>query len=78
MAGLGGFKQVARRLADAGGLVLYTTQLAPLAVEFSDWILLLDKGRLARWEKTESIRQQLSRTKGDASDLFPGLRATRA
>ena len=76
VAGLAGFRKVARGLADAGGTVLYTTQLASLAVEFSDWVLLLNNGQVSRWEKTETIRAQLSQANGDVATLFPGLQET--
>ncbi|TLD71074.1 ABC transporter ATP-binding protein [Phragmitibacter flavus] len=72
--GLAAFKRVARSLADEGGLVIYTTQLAEMAVGFADYICLLNEGRVALWESSESVKRRLKDEGVEVAELFRGMR----
>lgn len=72
--GIAAYKRVARSLADAGGIVIYTTQLIEMATEFSDHVCILGNGRLRLWEKSEAVRNMLDRVDGGASELFRSMK----
>ncbi len=45
--GIAALKQAARRHADRGGTILYTTQILEIAERFSDLLIVIDHGRIA-------------------------------
>ena len=74
VVGLAAFKKVARRLAEAGCTILYTTQLVDMAAAFSDRVCLLDRGKLRFWDTTQAMQKTLSEAGGEAATWFLKLR----
>lgn len=56
--GLGAFRRHARKIAESGGTVLYTTQILPVAETFSDEVIILHEGRVHAHDAFERLRQR--------------------
>ena len=72
--GMGAFRRLARHLADQGSTVIYTTQMVEMAAEFSDHVCVIREGKLALWESSAAIREQLSHDPEGVENILRGLR----
>ena len=70
--GLASFRSLATHLAEQGGTVIYTTQMVPLAAEFSDQICVIRDGRMILHTQSEKLRSFLQNNPGKAADILRG------
>jgi ABC-2 type transport system ATP-binding protein len=72
--GMGVFRRLARGLADAGGTLIYTTQMVDLAADFSDHVCVLRQGRVALWETSTRVREMIAAAPEGQENVLRGLR----
>lgn len=72
--GMGVFRRLVRKMADAGATIIYTTQMVDLAAEFSDHVCVLRHGRVALWEKSERVREMIAAGPEGQENVLRGLR----
>lgn len=72
--GMGVFRRLARRLADAGGIIVYTTQMVDLAADFSDHVCVLRNGRVVLWETSAKVREMIAASPEGQENVLRGLR----
>ena len=72
--GMGVFRRLARGLADAGGTLIYTTQMVDLAADFSDHVCVLRQGRVALWETSARVREMIAAAPEGQENVLRGLR----
>lgn len=72
--GMGVFRRLARKLADAGGIIVYTTQMVDLAADFSDHVCVLRNGRVALWETSARVREMIAAAPEGQENVLRGLR----
>lgn len=72
--GMGVFRRLARKLADQGGTIFYTTQMVDLAADFSDYVCVLRQGRIVLWETSAKVREMIRATPEGQENVLRGLR----
>lgn len=72
--GMGVFRRLARKLADAGSTIIYTTQMVDLAADFSDHVCVLRNGRVALWETSAKVREMIAAAPEGQENVLRGLR----
>lgn len=72
--GMGVFRRLARGLADAGGTLIYTTQMVDLAADFSDHVCVLRQGRVVLWETSARVREMIAAAPEGQENVLRGLR----
>lgn len=72
--GMGVFRRLARKLADAGGTIFYTTQMVDLAADFSDHVCVLRQGRIVLWETSAKVQEMIRATPEGQENVLRGLR----
>lgn len=72
--GMGVFRRLARKLADAGGIIVYTTQMVDLAADFSDHVCVLRNGRVVLWETSAKVREMIAAAPEGQENVLRGLR----
>ena len=71
--GMGVFRRLARRLADGGGTIIYTTQMVDLAAGFSDHVCVLRQGRIALWETSARVSEIIANAPEGQEQVLRGL-----
>jgi ABC-2 type transport system ATP-binding protein len=71
--GMGVFRRLVRRMADAGATVIYTTQMVDLAADFSDHVCVLRHGRVALWETGVRVREMIAAGPEGQENVLRGL-----
>jgi ABC-type multidrug transport system ATPase subunit len=72
--GMGVFRRLARKLTDAGGTLLYTTQMVDLAADFSDHVCVLRHGRIVLWETGARVQEMIHAAPEGQEHVLRGLR----
>lgn len=72
--GMGVFRRLARRLADEGSTIVYTTQMVDLAADFSDHVCVLRQGRIVLWETSAKVKEMIRATPEGQENVLRGLR----
>ncbi|MDZ4403314.1 ABC transporter ATP-binding protein [Prosthecobacter sp.] len=72
--GMGVFRRLARKLADTGGTLIYTTQMVDLAAEFSDHVCVLRQGHVVLWETSTRVREMIASAPEGQENVLRGLR----
>lgn len=72
--GMGVFRRLVRRMADAGATVIYTTQMVDLAAGFSDHVCVLRQGRVALWESAVRVQEMIAAGPDGEENVLRGLR----
>lgn len=72
--GMGVFRRLARKLADAGSTIVYTTQMVDLAADFSDHVCVLRRGRVVLWETSAKLKQMIQAAPEGQENVLRGLR----
>jgi ABC-type multidrug transport system ATPase subunit len=62
--GMAAFRRQARARAEAGGTVIYTTQMVELAADFADRVCVLREGRVVLWDTSAVVRTLLASPAG--------------
>lgn len=70
--GMAAFRRLARHLADAGGTVIYTTQMVEMAADFSDHVCVIREGELVLWESSEETRHRIANDPDAAENILRG------
>ncbi|WP_395751417.1 ABC transporter ATP-binding protein [Prosthecobacter sp.] len=72
--GMGVFRRLARKLADAGSTLFYTTQMVDLAAGFSDHVCVLRQGKIVLWETSAKVLEMIRATPEGQENVLRGLR----
>ena len=72
--GINAFKRHARKAADAGAIVIYSTQILDAAERFSDRICIIHRGKVAAFDETARLRQSEAGGTSGLDELFAQLR----
>jgi ABC-type multidrug transport system ATPase subunit len=72
--GMAAFRRLARARTEAGGTVIYTTQMVEMAAGFADRVCVLREGRVVLWETGAAVQAMLSGPTG-AEGVLKGGRA---
>ena len=72
--GMGVFRRRAREAADAGAIIVYSTQILEIAETFSDRVLLIDRGVLRLDETVEEMKERVGVSTGALEEAFRRLR----
>ncbi|WP_395745832.1 ABC transporter ATP-binding protein [Prosthecobacter sp.] len=72
--GMGVFRRLARKLADEGGTIVYTTQMVDLAADFSDHVCVLRQGRIVLWETSSKVQEMIRAAPEGQEHVLRGLR----
>ncbi|WP_395735335.1 ABC transporter ATP-binding protein [Prosthecobacter sp.] len=72
--GMGVFRRLARKLADAGSTLFYTTQMVDLAAGFSDHVCVLRQGKIVLWETSARVLEMIHATPEGQENVLRGLR----
>jgi ABC-2 type transport system ATP-binding protein len=72
--GMGVFRRLARKLADSGSTLFYTTQMVDLAAGFSDHVCVLRQGKIVLWETSAKVLEMIHATPEGQENVLRGLR----